>query len=115
MDNSFGSDGIVISPDTLRGGPFNSTRTLPQFQFRGPSNAIGGGGVANGLPLASFSPTLFVSFGNDTGSKRVYGDLTVYISSVVPEPATWAMMIVGFGMLGAATRYRRRPTTTGYA
>lgn len=26
----------------------------------------------------------------------------------VPEPATWAMMIVGVGMIGAATRYRRR-------
>jgi hypothetical protein len=29
-------------------------------------------------------------------------------SHVVPEPATWAMLIVGFGMLGAAMR-RRRP------
>lgn len=26
----------------------------------------------------------------------------------VPEPATWAMMLVGFGMVGASSRYRRR-------
>lgn len=26
----------------------------------------------------------------------------------VPEPATWAMMLVGFGMVGAAARYRHR-------
>ena len=26
----------------------------------------------------------------------------------VPEPATWATMLVGFGMIGAAARYRRR-------
>jgi hypothetical protein len=26
----------------------------------------------------------------------------------VPEPATWAMMIVGFGLVGAGLRLRRR-------
>lgn len=29
-------------------------------------------------------------------------------ASAVPEPATWAMMLVGFGMVGATMRYRRR-------
>jgi hypothetical protein len=33
----------------------------------------------------------------------------------VPEPATWAMMLVGFGMTGAAIRYRRRKTNVTYA
>ena len=28
-------------------------------------------------------------------------------ATAVPEPATWAMMLIGFGMVGAATRYRR--------
>ncbi len=28
--------------------------------------------------------------------------------AAVPEPATWAMMLVGFGMVAGATRYRRR-------
>lgn len=28
----------------------------------------------------------------------------------VPEPTTWAMMLVGFGMMGASMRYRRRST-----
>jgi len=32
------------------------------------------------------------------------------VVSPVPEPATWAMMMVGFAMVGAAARYRRRKT-----
>ena len=35
--------------------------------------------------------------------------------SAVPEPTTWAMMLVGFGMVAAATRYRRRETRIVYA
>jgi hypothetical protein len=30
------------------------------------------------------------------------------VSSAVPEPATWGMMLLGFGMLGATIRFRRR-------
>lgn len=33
----------------------------------------------------------------------------------VPEPSTWAMMIVGFAMVGAASRYRRRGTAVSFA
>ena len=31
----------------------------------------------------------------------------IAVTSAVPEPATWAMMITGFGMLGATLRRRR--------
>lgn len=37
------------------------------------------------------------------------------VSAAVPEPSTWAMMLVGFGMVGASIRYRRRPTKVAYA
>jgi hypothetical protein len=30
----------------------------------------------------------------------------------IPEPATWAMMLGGFGLLGAAARRRSRTTLT---
>lgn len=33
----------------------------------------------------------------------------------VPEPATWGMMILGFGAVGGALRYRRRKTSVAYA
>ncbi|MBD8548326.1 PEPxxWA-CTERM sorting domain-containing protein [Sphingomonas sp. CFBP 8760] len=37
------------------------------------------------------------------------------LTSVVPEPSTWAMMLVGFGLLSASLRYRRRSTKVSYA
>ncbi len=33
----------------------------------------------------------------------------------VPEPSTWAMMFLGFGMIGTAARYRRRSKAVSYA
>ncbi|MBJ6120479.1 NF038122 family metalloprotease [Sphingomonas mollis] len=33
----------------------------------------------------------------------------------VPEPTTWAMMLVGFGLVGGAIRYGRRRTTVRFA
>ncbi|KQU57504.1 hypothetical protein ASG67_17270 [Sphingomonas sp. Leaf339] len=35
--------------------------------------------------------------------------------AAVPEPATWAMMLVGFGMVAGTARYRRRKTIAVYA
>ena len=32
----------------------------------------------------------------------------------VPEPSTWALMLFGFGMVGTATRYRRRSRQVVY-
>ena len=37
------------------------------------------------------------------------------IGGAVPEPATWAMMLAGFGAVGGAMRYRRRKTTASFA
>ena len=35
--------------------------------------------------------------------------------AAVPEPATWALMLVGFAMVGAAARYRRRSAKITFA
>jgi hypothetical protein len=37
-------------------------------------------------------------------------NLETNLSAAVPEPATWAMMVSGFGFVGAATRRRTRVT-----
>lgn len=37
------------------------------------------------------------------------------VDNAVPEPATWAMMLLGFGFVGGAMRARRKRTTVSYA
>jgi hypothetical protein len=41
---------------------------------------------------------------------RLEGTLSYTPTSGIPEPATWAMMLVGFGGLGATMRSRRKQT-----
>ncbi|MBB4154194.1 hypothetical protein GGQ80_002104 [Sphingomonas jinjuensis] len=97
------------------------------------------GDFSNGLPAQSFVADSTCSSGSSSFSAgsaglttsinysgnvarvsvdRITGEnLRVGLIAVpdVPEPATWAMMLVGFGMIAATARYRRRSTKIAYA
>lgn len=51
-----------------------------------------------------------LSFRYSTGAGQAWsGDFQIdVINAAVPEPATWALMIAGFGLIGASLRTRRR-------
>ncbi len=66
--------------------------------FGGTAKSINFGGTANQTGYDN------ITFGSDRAT-----------GGAVPEPATWAMMIGGFGMVGGAMRYRRRKTTVSFA
>jgi hypothetical protein len=67
------------------------------------------------LSSVSFSSAGGTNAGLDSsGTQFVLDNLTVNVAAV-PEPATWAMMLVGFGMMGASMRYRRRSIKAVYA
>jgi len=52
----------------------------------------------------------------DTGNGLNFRAYSINATTgAVPEPATWGMMIAGFGMMGAAMRTRRRSTKVSFA
>lgn len=77
-----------------RGGGIDALSVLGDVN----TNVHTGEGLIQGL---NFSPSRF-------GLNYRNGELT-YASGAVPEPASWALMIAGFGLLGAALRRRRVP------
>ena len=84
---------------------------------------IAGFSVANGLltTLNSFSYSYNSAAGVGPASSLtttlavIPDEIEETPVAAVPEPATWAMMLVGFGMVAGAARYRRRDTKIAYA
>lgn len=52
------------------------------------------------------------AYGNETTSFRASG---LIIGSGVPEPATWSMLALGFGVMGWAMRRQRQQRKLSYA
>ena len=75
-------------------------------------NVTGDGGVGTNWQPESVSfritaPTL-LSFAATGTSDSLGGYLDNIMLSTVPEPSTWAMMLVGFGAMGLGMRRQRR-------
>lgn len=68
----------------------------------GGASASGGGSQASGGAAASpKTPT-------DSGPQLQQPKLAALVASAAPEPQTWTMLLVGFGVAGVALRRRRR-------
>lgn len=71
----------------------------------------------DGLLVLEFFET-FDDSGANPDSRYISGTLTIdyspVVAPIVPEPATWAMMVAGFGLAGSALRYRRRRTAVTF-
>ena len=68
--------------------------------------------------IAVVTASTLISFvGFDVPDHVNIDDVSVQnaVGGAVPEPATWAMMIGGFGAIGGTMRYRRRKTTVAFA
>ena len=62
------------------------------------------------LDISALGPSVYLGFTGGTGLAYADQDISNFELNVagVPEPATWAMMLTGFGGLGAMLRRRRR-------
>lgn len=74
------------------------------------SNGSFAGWHDNALNFTATGPSAKIMFSSvNAGGNQSYGNLITGVSvGGVPEPASWAMMIAGFGMIGFAVRRRNR-------
>jgi hypothetical protein len=89
------------------------------FAALGAVNFIFDEGLANGAESYFFfidtaATRYFKTGAYDIAGTQKFSDSYATFAPGVPEPATWAMMIGGFGFVGAASR-RRRATTVTFA
>ena len=91
--------------------------------FAGTGPGLAGYDAVSSLPTSNLTLTGTgpVFFQTDRGDVTIssftngtFGATSAAVTAV-PETTTWAMMLVGFGMMGASMRYRRRGTKVAYA
>ena len=97
--------------------------SVSEYTYVDPTNGLfGGTEMANasfnsiGATTKSVAQTLTAPFSETTkyvvnigaGGGSVNDTINISGAGAVPEPASWAMMLVGFGFIGASLRQRRR-------
>ncbi len=97
----------------------NNTGNDSIYQAFDAANAlISSGSLANvnGFSLVNVAgsgiKSLVISNGSGGGYNWVYGVGELTYNGGVPEPAAWAMMLAGFGLVGAAMRRRQTAQVT---
>jgi hypothetical protein len=101
--NNFGGD--FITAPTARPIDYSLADTFVALRFGTGADLHYGYAEVAGSSLLSFAYN-DVAGGSITTGERITGS----IPAAVPEPATWAMFIGGFGMIGGAMRRRQRTT-----
>jgi Protein of unknown function (DUF642)/PEP-CTERM motif len=113
--NMFGGDPAASADFAVYGGVFTSLVT-PFLTFAHST------GTSTNLDWQTYSYSFVadgaqstIAFGNATGGLNAGVFLDAVSVTAVPEPATWAMMISGFALVGGAMRRRNVKTRFSFA
>ena len=99
------NDGLTVDAQGFVGGVLTFSKTFV-IDTAGPTLEAFNWANLSGV---TFTSSGGVSHGyNGGGEHFALDNLTVNESGAVPEPASWALMLGGFGMVGGAMRARRR-------
>lgn len=109
-NDRFGMDAVTFGSQLSQAGPFGSS--FGNLQFGGKDftqQVFPNDSLSNGFPLANMEGYFFLNYGGDVGAKRIFGTVTASAQSLsaVPEPSTWAFMLIGFGVIGYSLRSTR--------
>jgi hypothetical protein len=99
-------DGVVL--DSYDFGGVNSGPATLRSTLDFSTNLAAGQHVITLQAARLFAPARGVA-------SQYFDNVSLDVAAPVPEAATWAMMLVGFGMTGGAIRYRRRSAKTTIA
>ena len=80
-----------------------------------PALAAAPDAAPGGTPIGDTTTGGTTTGGTTTGGTTTGGTTTGGVIAAVPEPQTWAMMIMGFGLIGAAMRRRKHAGLAGAA
>ena len=93
----------------LRTGTATAGGTTYMFSYSSPNSRANMNWMRDSYRFTATSTSTSLAFAADASAGCCFGPAldTVGIAAV-PEPATWAMMIGGFGLVGGALRLARR-------
>lgn len=105
--------GYITGNTVVTLSAYDGATLLGTISTSGP-NYVGSGGTPNEFLQLMFPNITSAVFTGVSGFENSFtlddltvgGDITV---NGIPEPATWAMMLIGFGAIGASMRRRRSP------
>lgn len=123
LNGNIGSVSLIQSPFDLDSGQdltawidYNGVTQTLEVRFNDSNSRPMAALLSYNVDLASVvgNPQAYVGFTSGTGAAWANHDLVNWefrdtfrpIGGGVPEPATWAMLVLGFGALGAAMRRR---------